>query len=100
MEHPLYCYQSTFYNYIPFVVEYEHLASSFGDSIYILKEFNSMFRNCLMDIAKYSVHVEIPTLRNLYEEVMFLMKDSLMKVMLPLLRRTTSRAYLAKHLRR
>jgi hypothetical protein len=66
METATYTYESTLNNFIPFTLGYQTLSSTFKDSVTLLSEFNSMFKNSLMEIIKHSVHMEIPTLQNLY----------------------------------
>ena len=82
MEESPYFYQSTLNNFIPFVVEYQHLSSSFSKAVDALTTFNSSFKEYLLEVNNNSNRTDIPTVRNLYEEVVYILKDVYGKVRL------------------
>lgn len=96
MEYPVYSYQSTMYNFIPFLVNYEFLSDTLIDASAAVEDFNGVFEKGLMRLVGNCGNIELPTLKNLYEEVVLLIKDSFTKVIPPLIQTSHIQTALAK----
>ena len=51
MEYPIYYYQSTLYNFAPFIVSYEYLQETLEETKWETEEFNAVFEKNLKKLV-------------------------------------------------
>ena len=51
MEYPIYYYQSTLYNFAPFMVSYEYLQETLEETKWATEEFNAVFEKNLKKLV-------------------------------------------------